>query len=240
MSQKIAQSVSMILSVFNEKDLLEKAVNHARKILSRDFEAFELILIDDGSEDGTGERMEALAAQDDRVRVHRNPVNLNVGACIKKGMSLATKQYVLFNGIDLPLAVEDIAGLIMNMKIKACDVLVLERKSYAGYTSWRWLTSQINRFFLRLLFRCRQIRDMNFTQIYRREIIPGILPRAESPAFTLPEMILRALKSNLKVQTETVVYRSRPSGKGAFGKPRDMLWTLHDMLHFRMKNWKRL
>ena len=228
----------MILSVFNEKDLLEKAVHHAREILSRDFGQFELILIDDGSDDGTGELMEKLAENDDRIKVRRNPVNLNVGVSIQTGMVMATKQYVLFNGIDLPLAVEDIAGLIM--KMKDCDVLVLERKSYAGYTSWRWLTSKINRFFLWFFFRCRPIRDMNFTQIYRRDIIDKILPLAKSPAFTLPEMILRAIKLNLNVRAETVAYRSRPSGKGAFGKPHDVLWTLHDMLRFRLKVWKRL
>jgi len=66
------------------------------------------------------------------------------------------------------------------------------------------------------------------------------MPLAKSPAFTLPEMILRAIKLNLNVHAETVAYRSRPSGKGAFGKPHDVLWTLYDMLRFRLKVWNRL
>jgi hypothetical protein len=79
------------------------------------------------------------------------------------------------------------------------------------------------------------ITDFNFTQIYRRDIIRKILPLAKSPAFTTPEMILRAVYTGLEVKTAKAIYEPRKQGKGAFGKPHDMIWSFYDMARFRVR-----
>jgi undecaprenyl-phosphate 4-deoxy-4-formamido-L-arabinose transferase len=98
----------------------------------------------------------------------------------------------------------------------------------------------INRLLLKILFprAVRGISDLNYTQIYNTEILSKITPLAKSPAFTTPEMFLRAKYLNLNVKTRLVEYNPRLSGKGAFGKPHDILWSLYDMLRFRVKLWK--
>ncbi len=235
---KNSESISLVLPVYNEKNLLGPAVEHCIQVLSRDFEDFELILVDDGSTDGTGEVMDKLAKSDKRIRVLHNYINLNIGISVPRGMAIATKDYVTWNAVDLPLAVEDIAGLMQH--VKDCDILVQERKSYAGCTLWRLITSKVNRLFLRVLFDCGAIRDMNFTQIYRRDIIHKILPLGKSPAFFTAEMILRAKRTGLRIKTVQVDYHPRTSGEGAFGKPHDILWAIYDMLRFRLKMWEKL
>jgi glycosyltransferase involved in cell wall biosynthesis len=238
MPEKNYESISLVLPVKNERNLLEPTVRHCVQVLSRDFADFELILIDDGSTDGTDDIMDNLAKNDERIHVLHNFINLNVGISVQRGMAVATKDFIVHNAVDLPLSVEDIARFIYH--IKECDMLVFERKSYAGYTVWRWIISKINRMFLRVLFGYGKIKDMNFTQIYRRNIIPAISPLARSPAFTTPEMILRANRLGLRVKSITVDYQPRTTGKGAFGKPHDILWSFYDMLRFRLKVWKKL
>lgn len=238
MTKKKSESISVILPVYNEINLVETAVNRCIQVLSRDFADFELILVDDGSTDGTGDIMKKLSKNDERIRVLHNIINLNVGISIQRAVAIATKDFIVHNAIDLPLATEDIAGLIKH--IKDCDVLVLERKTYGGYTLWRWITSKINRILLQMFFGYRGIRDMNFTQIYRRNIIPKILPLAKSPAFTTPEMILRAKRMGLCIKSIAVDYHQRPAGKYALGKPYDILWSIFDMLRFRLKVWSKL
>jgi undecaprenyl-phosphate 4-deoxy-4-formamido-L-arabinose transferase len=143
------------------------------------------------------------------------------------------------NAVDLPLAPGDIAGLVRGMN--GCDLLILQRSTYAGYMKWRIVTSLINRLLLKILFprAVKGMVDLNFTQIYRTEIIPRIIPLAKSPAFTTPEMIIRAKYLKLNVKTALVDYKPRLTGKGAFGKPHDILWSLYDMLRFRVKSWRK-
>jgi undecaprenyl-phosphate 4-deoxy-4-formamido-L-arabinose transferase len=238
MPEKISESISLVIPVKNERNLLESTVRRCIKTLSRDFTDFELILIDDGSTDGTGDMMDELAKHEERIHVLHNNINLNVGISVQCGMAVATKDFVVHNAVDLPLSVEDIARSIHHMK--DCDILVLERKSYSGYTLWRWITSKVNRLLLRVMFGRNDIHDMNFTQIYRRDIMQKLFPIARSPAFTTPEMILRAQCLGLRVKSVMVDYQPRTVGKGAFGKPHDILWSLYDMLRFRLKVWKKL
>lgn len=238
MTNKILESISVILPVYNEKNLVETAVKDSLQLLSQNFSDFELILIDDGSTDGTGDIMEELARSDKRIHLLRNNINLNVGISIQRGMAIAAKYFVVHNAVDLPLSIEDIAGLIKHAI--DCDILVLERKYYAGYTLWRKITSKINRVLLRVLFGYGDIRDMNFTQIYKRDIIPKILPLGKSPAFTTPEMILRAKRLGFCVKSILVDYQPHTVRKGAFGKPHDIIWSFYDMLRFRLTVWKNL
>lgn len=235
MAEKLSQSISLVIPVYNERDLTKPCLSRCIEVLSHDFKDFEIILIDDGSTDGTSDIMEEIAKGDDRIKILHNIINLNVGISIQRGIASANKDFVVHNAVDLPLAPEDIAKLILSAK--DCDVFVLERKSYSGYTIWRRIASRINRILLRLLFPFISIgiRDFNFTQIYRNNILVKIMPIARSPAFTTAEMILRAKYNGLRIKSTYVDYRPRTLGKSAFGKPHDVFWSLYDMLRFRIK-----
>ena len=230
-------SLCFVLFAYDEEGLVEGAVRRVLAALARDFPDFEVVLIDDGSRDRTGEVMDRLAREDRRIRVHHNLVNLNVGVSIQRGLAAATGEYVVYDGVDLPLAPEDVAGLVARMA--DCDVLVLERTSFAGYTRWRRITSRVNRLLLRILFG-KVFTDMNYSQIFRRSVVPKILPLGRSPAFTAPELILRALRLRLRVRSVPVAYHPRPVGTGSLGRPHDILWTLYDLFRFRLIVWPRL
>lgn len=230
-------SVSFVLFVKDEEELLEPAVRRALSALERDFDDFEIVLVDDGSRDGTGETMDRLAKGDARVVVLHNLINLNVGVSIQRGLAAARKEVAVYDGVDLPLAPEDIGGLADLMA--DCDLLVLERTSFAGYTRWRRATSEINRALLRLLFGA-PFRDLNYSQVFRSSALPRILPMAKSPAFTAPEMIIRALRLGMRVKSVPVAYHARPVGTGSLGRPHDILWSLYDMVRFRSTAWRGL
>ena len=237
MKKKSSESISLIIPVYNEINLVEKALKHCIKVLHRDFADYELILVDDGSFDGSSEVLNKLAKDNKHICLLHNLVNLNLGASIQRGMMKASKEYVVYNGVDFPLAIEDISSLLQLMN--DCDLLVLERKTFSGYTWWRWMTSQINRFFLSIMFGRGGIRDFNYTQIFRRTTFPQIMPLAKSPAFTAPEMILRARHHGLRVKSVMVDYHPRSAGKGSLGKPYDIIWSIVDMLRYRFTSKKK-
>ncbi len=235
--EKISAGLSVVLPVYNEKELLEPAVDRNLQVLEAHFDDYEVIVVDDGSGDGIEEVLERLARRP-HVTVIRNLVNLNQGIGIQRGLVTARCEFVVHNAVDLPLAPEDLPDLMT--RAVNCDLLVQQRSSYAGYEKWRVVTSLLNRGLVKLFYggALKGIYDMNFTQIYRRSMIPSILPLAKSPTFTTVEMIVRARMLGFSVQTVLIDYKPRLTGKGAFGKPHDILWTLYELTRFRVKLWR--
>ena len=78
--------ISLIMSVYNGEDYLEEAID---SVLKQSFTDWELIVINDCSTDRTPEILSRYAAQDTRVHVHTNEVNLRLPSSLNKAMSLA-------------------------------------------------------------------------------------------------------------------------------------------------------
>jgi dolichol-phosphate mannosyltransferase len=237
MSGKCTKSLSLIIPIYNEEKIVKAAIEDCLVSLENDFEDFELIIINDGSRDGTQNILVEFFSSHPRIKLIPNYINLNQGVSVQRGHAMATKAYTVHNGIDLPLKPSEIKTHLEN--IGDIDVLVLERKKYSGATSWRLLTSNVNILLRKVLFPflTSGFKDMNFTQIYRREIINKILPLAKSPAFTTPEMIIRARCLNMKIKTVDAEFQERKVGTGSLGKVHDILWTIYDMFRFRYLLW---
>lgn len=82
--------VSVLLPVYNAADYVEQAV---RSILSQTLRDFELIVIDDGSTDGSGELLTELARQDARIRLVRRP-NTGIVGALNEALALARADLV--------------------------------------------------------------------------------------------------------------------------------------------------
>jgi len=237
MSGKCTKSLSLIIPIYNEEKIVKAAIEDCITSLEKDFEDFELIIINDGSSDGTQNILTEFFSNHPRIKLIPNYINLNQGISVQRGHAMATKSYTVHNGIDLPLKPSEIKHHLEN--IGDTDVLVLERKKKSGTSSWRLITSNVNILLRKMLFPIltRGFKDMNFTQIYRKEIVPKILPLAKSPAFTTPEMVLRARCLNLKIKTVDAEFQERKVGIVSLGKVHDILWTIYDMLRFRYLLW---
>jgi len=87
--------VSVLMPAWNAEDTIAMAV---RSILDQSWRNLELIVVDDCSTDGTWSALQSLAAQDDRLRIHRNPVN--VGPYVSKNMALTMAKGAWITGHD--------------------------------------------------------------------------------------------------------------------------------------------
>jgi glycosyltransferase involved in cell wall biosynthesis len=217
--------------------MIAPCVYRCLSVMEKDFDDFEIILVNDGSRDSSENVMRSLAAEDSRVRVLNNYLNLNVGISLLRGFMASHKAVVVNDSVDLPLAPEDIAVFFRRMG--GADILVLERDCSRGYSFWRHLTSILNRVLRQGLFPFLSagFYDVNFAQFIRREILPSVLPFSRSPSFTPAEVIFRARLQGYSVKTERVMYYPRTSGCGAFGRPHDMIWSFYDTLRFRLLLW---
>ena len=88
--------ISVIVPVYNVREYLQNCVS---SVLDQSYADWELILVDDGSTDGSGELCDALAAGDGRIRV-LHQVNAGVGPARNAGLDAARGRYILFLDSD--------------------------------------------------------------------------------------------------------------------------------------------
>lgn len=237
MALKSQKSLSLIIPIYNEEKLVKTSIDECLRKLDEDFEDYELIIVDDGSKDETSNILKANYNNIPNVILCPNYVNLNQGISIQRAAAIAKKDYVVHNGIDLPLDIKDLRFFLEGTE--DFDVLVLQRKEYNGASKWRLLTSNINIIIRKILFPSltKGIRDMNYVQIYKKNILSRIMPLAKSPAFTTPEMIMRARLLKLNIQIKENEFHARNEGTSSLGKLHDILWTIYDMFRFKNLIW---
>lgn len=83
--------VSVIMPVHNEKEYVIEAI---KSVLSQSFRNFEFIIVDDGSNDGTGKIIDSYSRLDKRIKVIRNKLKMGVGYCINRAAKKSKGIYV--------------------------------------------------------------------------------------------------------------------------------------------------
>lgn len=92
---ELLRSISLVVPALNERVMIERTVLEVLEVTKMRFSEFEIILVDDGSTDGTGEIMDGIASRHDNIRVLHNEHNIGLGASYARGVATATKQYVM-------------------------------------------------------------------------------------------------------------------------------------------------
>ena len=91
---KVQKTVSIIIPAFNEEGNIVAAANSVIRAVSGLVEDYEIILIDDGSTDGTGKMADGLAAKNPKIKAVHNGQNQGFGYSYRRGVELAQKHYL--------------------------------------------------------------------------------------------------------------------------------------------------
>jgi Glycosyl transferase family 2 len=94
--QSWQRSVSVFIPALNEEENLEPTVARLIEALTVTVEDYEIIIVDDGSSDGTGAVADSLAAESSAVRVLHNPHNMGLGYCFTQGYREAGKDFFVY------------------------------------------------------------------------------------------------------------------------------------------------
>jgi dolichol-phosphate mannosyltransferase len=225
--------ISVIFPCYNEEKSIHATMERALPALREQFDAFEIILVEDASKDCSPAICDALAAQHTEIRVLHNAKNMGQGASLVRGFRAARYGLVTHNAMDYPFDFRDFRLLLP--ALKEADIVVAARKRRAGYTAYRILTSVVHRLLLHLMFPPK-LRDYSFIQIYPRAVWKKIAVEARSTAFVAPEALIRAHDMGYRIKEIIIEYHPRTAGKATAGAPKVILSSLRDMLFFW---WKR-
>jgi undecaprenyl-phosphate 4-deoxy-4-formamido-L-arabinose transferase len=175
-------AVSVIVTAYNEEATLDELYRRAVESLEADGRSFELIFVDDGSSDGTFERIERLHARDHRVRAVRFKRNFGQHPAMHAGLARARGDIVVTMDGDLQNAPEDIPRLIAAVESGA-DVASGRRA--ARHDSWgRTLPSRLINGMLRR-FTGVTITDFGCAfNAYRRSAVEPMLGAIGKQKFT--------------------------------------------------------
>jgi len=192
--------ISIVVPALNEAANLACAVDRARSAARRHFADYEIIIVDDGSTDATGEIAERLVLADSRVRVVHHDRPRNLGYAYKEGVALARCEYVLMFPGDDEGSDEQLDAVMS--RAGAADIIV----NYISNPAVRpWSRRVLSRMFVALingLFGLR-LRYYNGTVLHRTEIVRGITIHTDSFAYQAEALVklLRAGRSYLEVGT---------------------------------------
>jgi glycosyltransferase involved in cell wall biosynthesis len=104
--------VSVVLPAYNEEMVIEQTVQRCTEVLPTLTPDYEIIVVDDGSCDRTGEIVDALAEADSRVKVVHNRPNRGYGGALIAGFQVASKPLTFFMDSDGQFEIEDLATLL--------------------------------------------------------------------------------------------------------------------------------
>lgn len=226
------KGISVVLPAYNEKENITPAITSVCDVLASIACDYEVILVNDGSTDGTGETAERLVYQDpSHIRVlHHNP-NKGYGAALKTGFASARYEYVFYTDSDNQFDIGELKyfipmmekyDLVVGYRIKRQDSPVRIFLSW-GYN---WLV-----FFL---FRIK-VKDIDCAfKLFHKHVLDSITIECDD-FFVDTEIIARAAKAGYRIGERGVRHYPRRYGKTtvrASHIPRT-LKTVHRM-------WKRI
>lgn len=113
-------TVSIVFPVYNKSELLPTTLS---SLLSQTYRDFELIAVDDGSTDGSGDFLDRLAKTDSRVKVIRQP-NAGVSAARNAALDRASGDYVVFADADDTVCPDWLEVLAKEAETSGADIVV--------------------------------------------------------------------------------------------------------------------
>jgi dolichol-phosphate mannosyltransferase len=219
--------LSLVIPAYNEEAGIAKAIAEADEALRELQCSYEIIVVDDGSQDQTICRANEAAAQRPQVRVVRHDRNQGYGAALRTGFEAAQGVLVAFTDADCQFDLADLRRLIP--LTETTPVAVGYRVDRQDPWRRRFLSRCYN-FLVRRLLGTR-VRDVDCAlKIFRRDALHHLLPTSTN-FFVNSEMLTRARQAGLEVLQVGVRHRPRRHGhsKVSWG---DVPRTLRTLLPF--------
>ena len=227
-------SLSVFFPAYNDAPSLPGLIHKTFDVLREHVEDYEVIVVNDGSQDDTGDVLEQLRLEfTPYMRVQTHPQNRGYGGALRTGFESATRDYVFYTDGDSQY---DVGELPLLLKLAGPETgLVngykLERHDPAHRV---WIGKAYN-WFARTLFRIR-LRDIDCDyRLIRRSLVDAIHLTSTSGTICV-ELVRKLELSGCEVKEVGVHHYPRLYGRSQFFRIQSLAITLYQLVRL----WVRL
>jgi len=207
--------LSVVIPARNEAGNIGVTVDKLRQRLSQADIPYEIVVVDDGSQDATAEEVEQLAAIDMGIRLVHNTGRHGFGHAVRCGLDCFTGDVVVIAMADNSDDPEDIVTYYSILRDKA-DCAFGSRWIKGGsakdYPRFKRVVNRLANTFIRLLFGLRYNDITNACKGYRRCVIDGCRPFLSAHFNLTVEIPLKAIVRGYSYAVAPISWRNRQIG----------------------------
>jgi glycosyltransferase involved in cell wall biosynthesis len=226
--------ISFVIPAYNEAATIRELLERVAALDSDK----QIVVVDDGSSDGTGELAEAFAAGRDDVVVTRHTKNRGKGAAVRTGIPLTNGEIVVIQDADLEYDPAEVPALVEPILRGAADVVYGSRLSggrpQRAYLFWHMVGNRFLSGLTGVLYNTT-LSDMETGyKVFRADVLRQLDLREEGFGIE-PEITAKVCKRHLRVYELPISYYGRTYAEGKKITWRDGLRAIWVLLRIRLQ-----
>lgn len=230
-------TLSITMPAFNEAENIPAMITDVIEAVQNRIDEWEIIVVDDGSRDGTAAAVRQMAAQYPQVRLVQHETNQGYGTAVWTGLTSASKDLIFFTDADRQFDIHEIekllacippADLVVGCRAPRRDPFMRRLNGHG----WSWLVTVL------FGYTARDI-DCAF-KLMRRPVVDRLREEVQSGGATFSaEFLVRAKRAGFRI-VEVPIHGHRPrvAGSPTGAKPAVILRAFKELVQFRLQLWR--
>jgi len=209
----LKESISIIVPAYNEETIIRQSLEEIIATFDGMGVTYEVIVISDGSQDGTVREVLEVTRQYPHIKIKRNLENFGKGRALKKAFRYCSGDLIVFLDADLDLHPSLVQSLVNILKWEGADVVIGSKfhpMSQIEYSVQRRLISFIYYLSIKIMFGLPLRDTQTGLKVFRRRVLEQVFPRilVKKFAFDL-EILAVARRLGFKIAEAPIVLRQK-------------------------------
>ncbi|HEY7729262.1 MAG TPA: glycosyltransferase family 2 protein [Candidatus Eisenbacteria bacterium] len=223
--------LSIFFPAFNEAENIGAVVRAALEVLPRISRVFEVIVVDDGSQDGTEAVVRAFARENSAVRYVRHSSNRGYGAAVRSGFQSARCPYVFYTDGDGQFSLAELPEFVRPLLEGEVDAVIGYRRRRRD-PPFRLLAGVCWNLLVRVVLGVR-VRDVDCAYKAMRSSLATSLALESDGACVSAEMLWKLNRAGCRIVERPVTHRPRLRGDATGADPRVVFRAFRELLRLR-------
>ncbi|HOK23118.1 MAG TPA: glycosyltransferase family 2 protein [Candidatus Hydrothermia bacterium] len=213
--------LSLLVPAKDERDNIGPLLDYFSSFTETRHLDWEMIIVDDGSTDGTYDELKRITPQYKNVKFYKHRRNLGVTHALKTALRHSNAPVVAFFPADLQFTLEDVEKMLLKLQNEGLDLVAGWK---VGKYEKRFVSSVYNTL-VRMLFGIK-VHDMNSMKIMKREVLKLLPLRTDWHRYIIPW----AKELGFKIGEEQVILKPRMHGESKYKGSSRILKGLFDLI----------